>query len=185
MKTPVFVLLAQGFEELEAIAIIDILRRANIETQTVSISQNLTVLGAHQIPITADLLINQIPSDAQPRAVILPGGMEGTQNLSAHQRVLELLSQQDKNQRIVGAICAAPTVLPLAKVGNNTDRTTLYPGLESKMDYLQTSSDPVVKSRHLITGQGPAYAMAFAFALVEELAGASVAQQIKQDMLYA
>ena len=125
------VFLANGFEEMEALGTVDILRRGGIEVQTVSITADPIVTGAHQVPVTADTTIDKaVLNDAD--ALILPGGMPGASNLNNSETVKEALLQQYREGRIVAAICAAPMVLGglgLLK-GRNA---TCYPGFEPQL----------------------------------------------------
>ncbi len=183
MDSTTLVFLADGFEELEAIAIIDILRRANISVQTVSITENRSVIGAHNVPLIADTTLHQLPVNIQPQAIILPGGMPGALNLANSKPLLQLIQSQNKAQRLLAAICAAPTVLAKAGVGVNEVIATCYPGFEEQMTGFTLEEFEVVNSHHFITAQGPAFAIPFALAIVARLCGQECTEEVKQGML--
>ncbi len=176
----VLVFLAPGFEEIEAVNTIDILRRAQIEAKTVSISDSKEVKGAHNIGITADLMFEEIPLDA--KALVLPGGMPGTLNLKAHQGLCTLLlSFANKENKTIAAICAAPSILGELHILKGK-RATCYPGFEDKLLNAKTSHRAVVRDGNIITANGPGHAMDFALKLVEQLAGPDKAEEIREGL---
>ena len=183
-QTPVLLFLAEGFEEIEALSVVDILRRAQISVQTVSVSEDLTVKGAHGIPVVADALLSDLPADIQSPALVLPGGMPGAANLAASPQLAELLQQQNRRKGLLAAICAAPTVLSAAGVGNPSLHATAYPGFEDQVKTFAVVPEPLVEADNFITAQGPAYAMAFGLAIVSALAGPTTAQQVQDGLLY-
>ena len=172
----VYLFLADGFEEIEAIAPIDILRRANINIQTVSISGTKEVTGTHGIIIQADLLFTEVDFSLSDM-LILPGGMPGTKNLDAHQALKEILTAQYEKRGKIAAICAAPSIL--GKMGFlNGKEAICYPGFEEALSGAVISKSLVVKSDNIITAKGAGVAVEFALKIVEELKGKSASEKI-------
>lgn len=175
------VFLANGFEEIEALGTIDILRRGGIEVTTVSITEEAVVTGAHHVPVIADTtLAKAILNEAD--ALILPGGMPGASNLNNSETVKEALLQQYREGKIVAAICAAPMVLGglgLLK-GRNA---TCYPGFEPQLIGANVTGEAVEVSENVITGKGPGLVMNFALALVAAIKSEAVAEEVAAGML--
>ena len=172
----VFAFLADGFEEIEAVTTIDILRRAEIETIIVSISESKEVTGAHGIPVVADSLFVETDFSSAD-LLFLPGGMPGTKHLGEHAELVQLLINHANNGKKIAAICAAPTVL--AKVGILKGKEAVcYPGYECELTETTISTQNVVKSENIITGKGPGTTIQFALKLVEELKGKTIADSI-------
>ena len=178
----VIVPLAEGFEEIEAITIIDVLRRADLDVQTVHL-KDAHVSGAHRVSVKADKSIDAV--DASHCALVcLPGGMPGSTNLLEDRRVIELLQKVDKAGGYVAAICAAPMVL--AKAGlTKGKKATCYPGFESKLDGAVITKANVVVDGKLVTGNGPGGAVPLALKLVELLRGPAVAKELANGLLWA
>lgn len=176
----VYVFLAEGFEEIEAISVIDILRRCQLSVQTVSISDNLLVCGAHGIPVVADSYLEEVDFDAAC-AFILPGGLPGSDNLQACSDLEALLKQADKAGKIVAAVCAAPKIL--GAFGITEGRcATCYPGYEQELLGATAKVDRVVCDGHVITSRGAGTAADFAFAIASAL-GANP-EPVRKGMLY-
>jgi protein deglycase len=177
----VLVPLAEGFEEIEAVTVIDLLRRAGIEVVTASLQPG-TVTGSHGIAVEPDTDLDSLleqPFDM----VALPGGMPGAANLAADTRVLAIVRRQADNGQFTAAICAAPSVL--AKAGLLAGkRATSFPGFLSSDSAPGTtlSEDSVVADGKVITSRGPGTAMDFALALVEHLEGASVRRAVEDRL---
>lgn len=177
----VYLFLAEGFEEIEALATVDILRRAEIGVETVSITDSNKVLGAHKIEVTADKLFNEISADAE--MYILPGGMPGTLNLGAFKPLCDLLKKVNSEGRFIAAICAAASVfgeLGLLK----GKKATCYPGFEEKLSGAEVLTEPVVVSGNVITSRGAGTAHLFGFKLTELLKNSEIAENLKKGMLY-
>ncbi len=179
MKTALL-LIATGFEEIEAVTICDVLRRGGVDV-TMAGLDGTSVQGAHNITIQTDTALNTL-GDALFDAIILPGGLGGTENLLASEETTTLLQSHAKAGKVVSAICAAPWVLADAKVLGNK-KATIYPSLEDKIGGT-TESASVVQDGNIITSKGPATAMEFALALVQELAGAGKAKEVAQGLLF-
>jgi len=177
-----YVFLADGFEEIEAITPIDILRRADIEVVTVSISTSKEVRGAHNIIVLADCLFSETEF-ANNDLLILPGGMPGTKNLDAHNELKDLLCRQAEAGQKIAAICAAPSIL--GKMGLlNGKEAICYPNFENQLLGAKISKDKVVKSSTIITAKGAGVAVEFALKLVEELKGKATADKIAESICF-
>ncbi len=171
--------LAEGFEEIEAVTIIDVLRRAGIAVTAAALKKN-PVTGSHAIAITADKNIDDIKA-SDFDCIVLPGGMPGSNNLKEDPRVIALLRDFSGAGKITAALCAAPLVLGHAGVLRGK-RATCYPGFEDQMTGATPLSDPVVRDGAVITGRGPGCAIPFALELVTALAGTDTAQSLKENM---
>ena len=148
----VYVFLAEGFEEMEAVAPIDLLRRAGVDAKLVSVTGNRAVTGAHGVTYLADLLFEEIEEDAD--MLVLPGGLPGTTNLQAHEGLTKLLLKQHEAHKWVAAICAAPMVL--GALGIVKDRhATIYPGTEDKLIGAAPLTDEVVVDGNVIHVPAP------------------------------
>lgn len=177
----VFIFLAEGFEEIEAISIIDILRRSEIKIITISITDKNTVIGAHNISIIADKLFSETDFSCG-EMLILPGGMPGSNNLNAHKGLKKLLKQYNAKKKRIAAICAAPFVLGGLHLLKEK-KATVYPGFEAKLLGAIYVEDDIVKDGNIITGKGPAFAFNFALSIITELKGQKKAEEIASSML--
>lgn len=176
-----FVHIAEGFEEIEALTIVDVLRRAEIPTLMISITGDLEVTGAHQITIKTDLLFEDANYE-EAEILILPGGMPGSNNLNAHPGLKDQLLHFVQKGQKVAAICAAPLVLGGLNILEGRD-AVCYPGFEEKLLGAKLKYDPALKSDNIITGRGPGTALDFSLLLVEELKDKNLADQLARDML--
>jgi len=181
MSKKAIILLATGFEEIEAVSVIDILRRAGIEVVIAGIDSS-SVTGSHGITVAADKLLNEAGQDFD--AVILPGGMPGAMHLHNSSEVNELIKEMSARGALVAGICAAPSVV-MAPIGLLDNRTaTCYPG--DQIDFAKSTryiNKPVVVDGNIITSQGPATAMEFGFSIVEKLIGKDTAKKIRKSAL--
>lgn len=177
----VLVLLAPGFEEIEAITVVDLLRRAGIETRTASLGLR-EVTGSHGITVTADLALDSVDAD-DFEMIVLPGGLPGADHLKTDNRVLALLRRFAASGRYTAAICAAPGVL--ARAGLLEGRAaTSYPGFlqPDSAPGLQLSEAPVVIDGKVVTSRGPGTAMEFGLALIGLLEGPEAAGRVKERL---
>ena len=176
----VALLVADGFEEVEVVTVVDFLRRAGIKVYLTSIA-GTTVTGSHHIILTADKMFAQLPDDLD--ALILPGGMPGAANLAQSEDVLNLIRKTNKNNKLVAAICAAPAlVLGASGVLNGRD-FTCYPGFEKQLTGAAWKTDRVVNDANIITSRGPGTSAEFAIAIIEYLIGKEAANTVKQVTL--
>ena len=178
----VSVILADGFEEIEALTAVDLLRRAQIYVDTVSITEEYTVHGAHGINVqTEDLFeeVNFVESDM----IVLPGGMPGTLNLDAHSGVRRVVKDFFEEGKYIGAICAGPTVL--ANLGLlKGKRITCHPTVEQDIQGAVITKVPVTVDNNVITGRGAGAAVDFALKLIEVLVGSDKAKEIGEMIAY-
>ena len=177
-----FVFFADGFEEVEALTTVDIMRRAGMEVITVSINPSLEARGAHGVVVKADALLSNVDlSDAE--WLICPGGMPGASNLAACPTLTDALVAQHGKGGKIAAICASPSVIfgPLGLLDGK--HAVCYPGMESGMTGAIVGTEPVAVDDNIVTGNGPAAAAAFALAIVEASKGEAVARQVAEGML--
>ena len=173
--------LADGFEDIEAVAIIDILRRGGVEIVTAALGSKCSALSAHGIRMETDAVLEDV-LDSPWDAIILPGGGQGTANLKACAPLAERLRRQKyEDGGFVCAICAAPTVLAAAGVLEDED-VTCYPSCGEEMGRPIVDM-PAVADGQVITGQGPGAAITFALAVLAHLAGADVAHGVAEGMV--
>lgn len=176
----VYLFLANGFEEVEALTPLDLLRRAGVEVTTVGIGGD-HVVGSHGIPVTADIA-DVLYRDSKPEMVILPGGMPGAKNLDASRTVETALAAASKNGGYLAAICAAPMVL--GKRGYLTGKRAIcYPGFEKDLLGATIADTRVVTDGKVITGAGMGVALEFGLALVAALKGQAVADNLRRAVL--
>lgn len=181
MKTS-FLFLADGFEEIEALTCVDVLRRAGIPVKTVSISESLQVKGAHDITVKADHLFDSTLFN-DPEWLILPGGLPGADNLYNFAPLQGLLKRHNDADGKIAAICAAPGVV-LGKLGIlKGKKATCYPGFEELMEGAEAMQQPVVADGNIITGNGPANAMLWALYIVRATIGENEAVKVGNGML--
>ena len=178
----VLIHLAEGYEEVEALTCVDVLRRAGVDAKMVSVTGDLLVRGAHGINIEADVLFEEADYDAC-EMIVLPGGMPGATNLRDHAGLTARIEAFAKAGKPLAAICAAP--LALAAHGALTGKNaTIYPGMESYLAGANPTGGTVTVDGNVITGMGPALAMEFALALVEFLKGAETKKEVATGLLY-
>ena len=179
----VYVFLADGFEDVEALIPIDVLRRGGVEVVTISTTLFPMVESAHGVNIEADLQFDQADySDAD--LLMLPGGMPGASNLFAHEGVREALMAQFKAGKKIAAICASPAVV-LAPLGIlDGKKATCYPGFETALKNATYTGDLVTVDGNITTGEGPAAAFPYAYELLTQLVDKATADQIAEGMRY-
>lgn len=178
----VYVFLAEGFEDIEALAPVDIMRRAGLEVETVSITDEIVVTSAHGVGIVADKTLPEIDfEDAD--VMFLPGGMPGATNLDACEELREGLVQHFEAGRLIAAICAAPLVLGHLGIVVGK-KATCYPGFEGELRGADYTAALVEQDGQVITGKGPGAAMELGYTLVERLVSREVADQLREGMIY-
>lgn len=172
--------LAPGFEEIEALAVVDILRRAGIETIMAGTVGN-PIEGRNKIKVLADASLDSVKEDDFDM-IVLPGGAVGTENLKKDDRIKEIVKRLYKKGKLVTAICAAPTVL--SAIGITAGKTvTSHPTVRAKLDKEKISDERVVIDGNIITSQGPGTAIEFAFKLVEALLGKDKVAEANKGVL--
>ena len=177
----VYVFFAEGFEEIEAITPVDVLRRAGINVITVSVTGKKQVMGSHNIEITTDALLDEIKSKPADM-LILPGGMPGALNLNSNEELKKLIQEYSDEGKQISAICAAPMVL--GEMGLLKDKTaTCYPGFENHLKGASVTSGPVETSGNIVTGKGVGAAMKFALQLVARLIDKKTSDELAKKMV--
>ena len=182
MPKKAVVLLAEGFEEVEAVTPIDYLRRAGIEVSVVSVSDNLIVKGSRNIEVKAETALSQLPP-GEYDAVIVPGGLNGSKNIAASSEAGALLKKTAEAGKLICAICAAPALVlsPLGLLkGKNF---TCYPGMEKEAQDGVWKEERVVIDRNLITSRGAGTAGEFAIAIIEKLTDEETSKKIAESVL--
>lgn len=178
-----YLFLATGFEEVEALAVVDILRRADITCTTVSVTGDINVTSSHKITVKADRLFED-GSLFDADMLILPGGAPGYKNLLAHEGLKELLCSYNAEKKYIAAICGAPSVLGAHGLLKGR-KATCYPGIEKELTGADYTNSNVVKDGHIITSRGVGTALDFALALTEILAGCDKSSEIAKSILLA
>ncbi len=181
MTKRALVVLAQGFEEIEAIAPIDVLRRAGVDVTVASV-EGPVVKGAHDVAVQADTTLAAVTGRVFDM-IVLPGGIPGANNLAASAVLSEMLKKQHAEGRAIAAICAAPAVVlhPLGLLGGQ--KASCYPSFQQDLDEHNRTDERLTIGDKLITAAGPGVAVEFALALVEYLAGKEKANELAQGML--
>lgn len=180
--TKAVVFLAPGFEEIEAVTVVDILRRAAVEVTVAGIFRGV-IEGSHGIRLAPDRFVDDLKM-GDFDAAILPGGGPGTENLRKDKRVLTIVRDFFNAGKLVAAICAAPAVLSDAGILRNRD-CTIYPGMEDELEKGggKPKTDLVVEDGNVVTSRGPATALPFALKLAERLAGKETAERVREKTL--
>lgn len=178
----VLLMLAEGFEEVEAITPVDLLRRAGIDCQTVSVTGELLVKGAQGISVMADKLFD-IDEVLKADAIILPGGMPGTLGLQNHSGLKEAILAFNNDKKIIAAICAAPMILGAMGLlkGKNA---LIYPGMEKELVGATCLEANVIRDEHIITSRGVGTAMPFALVIIETLTDASTMEEVRNSIVF-
>ncbi|MCC8118674.1 MAG: DJ-1/PfpI family protein [Bacteroidales bacterium] len=181
-----YLFLADGFEEIEALSVIDIMRRAGLQVSTVSINDTPVVTGAHGIPVAADCIWTEVLNFNNADWLICPGGMPGSTNLAQFAPLCELLKAHAADGGNIAAICAAPAVV-LAPLGILQGKeATRYPGFEAqaRQHGAKMHDAPVIVDGNIVTANGPASAMRFALTIVQQACGTEKSQEIGSGLLY-
>ena len=182
----VYILLGNGFEEIEALATADVLRRGGVEVTLTGIGTP-TVAGGHGIAVTADRMVEDITL-AEGDMVVLPGGLGGVESIEGSEAAMALVRQAGEDETMyLAAICAAPTLLARAGIIGTGDDAVCYPGMEEEMTRVGVAAHmdaSVVLDGQLITGRAPGSAIDFGLALLEVLKGEESAEQVRGDMHY-
>jgi len=173
--------LAEGFEEIEAISIIDVLRRAEMEVIVVSVTGKPEVTGAHQIKVTADKLFEDVDY-SKIDMIVLPGGMPGAANLNNHTGLRTQILDFNKNGKPLGAICAAPLVFGQLGLLKNKN-ATCFPGFEKYLEGAKVTGAATETAGNIVTGKGAGVAIQFALKIVENLQGKELADQLQERMV--
>lgn len=180
----IIVFLADGFEEVEALTVVDYLRRVDIEVDMVSITQKTEVVGAHSIKVLADKVIEDIKDLNDYHGLVIPGGLPGATNLRDNKDVIEIIKDMNGKDKLIGAICAGPIVLERAGIIKDKNVTS-YPGFEDQLTSSSYIQESVVRDGNIITSRGPSLAVDFAIEIVTYLLDEKIAGKLKDDILYS
>ena len=175
------VFLAEGFEEIEALTIVDVLRRADLKVDTVSVKDRLEVKGAHGVTVLADKAFDEINIEDY-RAMYIPGGQPGATNLMNDKKVVECANVFNDEERKIIAICAGPEVLDAAGLLKD-GKFTCYPGVEKRLKVKDPQDEAVVVEENIITAMGPALAILLGVKLVEVLVSKEKAEEVAEGLL--
>lgn len=178
----VYVFLAEGFEIVEALAVVDILRRDGNEVVTVAVAENHMIMSAQKVEVKADKLISEDTYE-DGDIVFLPGGMPGTRNLEADERVISIVKKQYESGKIVAAICAAPSVLGHMKILEGR-KATCFPGFEKDLLGAEFVTDRVAVDDNVITSRGMGTAIDLGLVLVEKVSGKNKADELASKIQY-
>lgn len=179
----VYEFLAEGFEEIEAIAPIDILRRGHVEVKTVSITGCKKVLSAHGVTILADTIFEEAGDFSDADMLLLPGGMPGSTHLNVHEGLRELLLRHHAAGKKIGAICAAPMVL--GSLGILKDKkATCSPGFQKHLVGATYTGELFQEDGNIITGEGPAATLPYAYRILSYFVGETETKALKDSMQY-
>lgn len=179
-KTAIF--LAEGYEEIEALAVVDIFRRAGIETDMVSISEELLTKGSHGIQVMADKLLKDANFEEYDM-LVLPGGLKGMQNLEACTVLMEQIDAFYEDDKFVASICASPSIFGRRGILNGR-MATAYPGFESELKGATVVDAGAVRAGHVLTGRSMGSAIEFSLLLVNALLGKEKADEIAEQIVY-
>lgn len=174
----VMVLFAEGFEEIEAMTVVDVLRRGGIQVDTVGVVGSV-ILSSHGVRVMMDKRLNEIVPD-QYDAIILPGGSPGYINLGKSGKIIEIIKKFNSQNKLIAAICGAPSILAKEGLLDNK-KATIYPGNERLLAYPRDG--PVVVDGNIITSQGPGTAMEFALKIVEKLLGSNEVEKLRKELV--
>ncbi len=177
----IYLFLAQGFEECEALAPLDILRRAGCDIKTVGVGSK-TAVGSHNIPVVCDIT-EDLAATENLTGIILPGGMPGTLNLEKSDTVQRFIDYAAENDLLIGAICAAPSILGHKGLLAGK-KATCFTGFEKDLAGAQVINNPCVRDGNIITAYGAGAAFPFGFALLEAIKGSDKANELKKQMRY-
>lgn len=174
------IFLAEGFEEAEAVVVIDYLRRAGIEVFSIGVT-GAEVTSAHGVTIKADETIDKMPTDLD--GIILPGGMPGATNLAEDKQVQQIIASYHERKAMIAAICASPAVVLVPSGILKGRQATCYPGFESYFSNTEFKEERVVRDGHIITSRGPGTATAFALEIIRYLVGVAQAESVRAQTL--
>ncbi len=178
----VCVLLAEGFEEIEALTVVDLLRRARIYVDTAAVADEYMVRGSHGIAVQTEDLFSEVDFEDFDM-LVLPGGLPGTTNLGDHSGVRKVIRDFAEKDKYIAAICAAPTLLGSLGLLKGK-RVTCYPSMEKQISGAVLTGAPVMSDENIITGQGVGAAIEFALNLIAVLMGDEKAQEIAEAIVY-
>lgn len=178
----VYIFLANGFEEIEALCVLDFLRRAGVETKTVGVGTKIAT-GSHKIPVICDVESNELSGNEDFDMIILPGGLPGATNLDESKTVDHFINRAVDEDKFISAICAAPFILGKRGILNGK-RAVCYPGFENELTGATVMADGCVRDGKIITARGMGKSHDFALEIVETLTDKETRQRLKDAVLY-
>lgn len=179
----VYIFLADGFEEIEALTVVDMLRRAGIEIKTASVKAETDVMGSHSIPVRADITLEDVEWDSADM-LVFPGGMPGTRNLSECDELMKRLDERAAKNGDIAAICAAPALLFGDRGLLKGKKAICYPGMEDHLNGADVTYDTAVTDGNIITSRGLGTAIDFALAIITKLISGEKASEIAKSVVY-
>lgn len=178
----VYIFFADGLEEIEGLTVVDLMRRAGIDIDIVSMNDTLKVTGSHNITLQADIMLDNIsPADAD--MFVLPGGLPGTTHLAESKTLAKILNEAHSNGKYIAAICAAPSVLGGLGLLKGK-KATCYPGFEEKLEGALCQSQNVVTDGNIITSRGMGTAIEFSAELIKHLKDAQTARELVHSIMF-
>ncbi len=177
------VFFGEGYEEIEALTVVDLLRRAGISVQMISITGNRQVTGSHRVTVVMDALLEEVDFE-QMKMIVLPGGMPGTLNLEACQPLMEQVKAFHVKGKPIAAICAAPTILGHLGLLKGQP-ACCYPGMEGDLTGARITTEPVAKGEQILTSRGMGTAIDFGLAIIEHLQGSQAAREMAEKIVHA
>ena len=178
----VAVFFAKGYEEIEALTVVDLTRRAGIETWMVSITEERAVTGSHGIEVTMDKILKEIDFN-EVDMIVLPGGMPGTLNLEACEPLMEKVKEFDKAGRYISAICAAPTVFGHLGLLEGK-KACCYPGMEDGLEKAEVTYESTAVAEHILTSRGMGTAIDFGLQIIARFQGKDAADEMAKKIVY-
>ena len=178
----VCVFFAAGYEEIEALTVVDILRRASIDVEMVSITGEKKVTGSHNITVEMDKLFNEVDFESIDM-LVLPGGMPGTKNLEAFEPLMDKIDDFYNKGKYIAAICAAPSIFGHKGILKGK-KACSYPSFESHLEGADVTREPAAVDNNVITGRGMGTAIPFALAILKELKGSEAAASMKESIVF-
>lgn len=175
-------LFANGYEEVEALMTVDLLRRGGVDVRLASITEEMTVEGSHGIRVEMDTTLADTDLTAMD-AILIPGGIPGTPNLAADEKVCQALKEMFRAGKIVGAICAAPSVLGACGILEGK-KATCYPGFEDKLTGAEFVDEMVVADGNVVTSRGLGTSMEFGFKLLEILESKETSDRVREAIVF-
>lgn len=179
----VYLFLADGHEEIEALTVVDLLRRAGVEIETVSITGNKKVVGSHGIAHMADKLFDEADFDVA-KMLVLPGGMPGTKNLEAYEPLMSKVDEFAQSGKYIAAICAAPTIFGHRGLLKGKE-ACCYPNMDNQLEGAKVKFNPVCHDGNIITSRGLGTAIEFALEIISTLSDAATAQKIASSVVFS
>ena len=177
------VFFAEGYEEIEALTVVDLTRRAGIETWMVSITEEKNVTGSHGITVSMDKILKEVDFK-EVDMIVLPGGMPGTLNLEACETLMEQVKEFDKNGKYISAICAAPTVFGHLGLLNGK-KACCYPSMEDGLVGAEVTYEPIAEADHILTSRGLGTAIDFGLQIIGRFQGKDAADEMAKKIVYS